>query len=47
MIGDNHTDDILGAKRVGLGAIGVHPRAPMPEADAVCETLTDLLALLR
>ena len=47
MIGDNHTDDILGAKRAGLGAIGVHPRAPMPEADAVCETLTDLLALLR
>ena len=47
MIGDNPTDDIEGAKRVGLRAILVHPRRQTAQAETSCETLTDLLELLR
>ena len=47
MIGDNPIDDVQGALAVGLRAIQVHPHRVSEQAEARCETLAQLLDLLR
>ena len=46
MLGDNPTDDIAGAKKAGLFAIAVHAGNAVPGADACCDTLAEVPAVL-
>ncbi|MPM48442.1 hypothetical protein SDC9_95167 [bioreactor metagenome] len=46
MLGDNPTDDIAGAKKAGLLAIAVHAGSAVPGADACCDALAEVPAVL-